>query len=65
MKTFSALVLIRNGNAEIPHTAHVTAASSFAAQQMLTAQYGQGNLLTVPTEVSGGSTTNNAPWMGK
>lgn len=64
MKTFSAQVYIKNGNAKIAHTIQFSASSSFAAQQMLTAQYGANNVITVPTEVSGsGSDYNPAPWM--
>lgn len=64
MKTFSARVYVRNGNARIPHTVQFNAQSSFAAQQMLYAQYGRDNVISVPTEVTGsGSTHNPAPWM--
>jgi len=60
---FQATVRVQNGNSQIPHTAIVDAQSSFAAQQLLQAQYGTDNVLTVPIEVSGGSSTNHAPWM--
>jgi len=63
MKTYQAKVYIRNGNSRIPHTVQFNAESSFAAQQMLSAQYGANNVLTVPIEVSGGAKHNKAPWM--
>jgi len=63
MKVFQAKVYVKNGNTRIPHTVQLNAESSFAAQQMLSAQYGSNNLLTVPVEVKGGSRSNHAPWM--
>lgn len=63
MKTFTAKVYVRNGPSRIAHTVQLNAESSFAAQQMLRAQYGANNVITVPTEVSGGSGYNSAPWM--
>ena len=66
MKTFEAKVYVRNGNSRIPHTVRFQAESSFAAQQMLSAQYGANNVISVPVEVnSGGSNYNPAPWMIK
>ncbi len=64
MKTFTARVYVRNGNAKIAHTIQFPAESSFAAQQMLSAQYGLNNVITVPTEVKGSTSTYDpAPWL--
>jgi hypothetical protein len=64
MKTWEAKVYVRNGNSRIPHTVRFQADSSFAAQQMLSAQYGMNNVISIPVEVrSGGSNYNPAPWM--
>ena len=65
MKTYTAKVYVRNGSTRIPHTVQFQAESSFAAQQMVRAQYGANNVISVPTEVSSGSTYNPAPWMKK
>jgi len=65
MKTFTARVYVRNGNARVPHTVQFNAQSSFAAQQMCAAQYGSANVITVPTEVKGSAASNSAPWMIK
>ena len=66
MKTFQAKVYVRQGNSRIPHVVQFNAQSSFAAQQMLIAQYGASNVISVPTEVKpGNSTYNPAPWMTK
>ena len=65
MKTFTARVYVRNGTSRIPHTVQFNAASSFAAQQQLIAQYGAGNVISVPTEVKGGTGSSSAPWMVK
>lgn len=62
-KTFEVKVYIKQGNAKIAHTVHLQASSSFSAQQMANAQYGSGNVISVPVEVSGGSSYNSAPWM--
>lgn len=62
MKTFQAKVYVRNGFTRIPHTIQFQAQSSFAARQMAEAQYGRENVISVPTEVRGGS---RAPWMKK
>ena len=62
MKTFTAKVYVRNGSTRIPHTVQLNAESSFSAQQMLAAQYGANNVISIPTEVTGGS-NNSAPWM--
>jgi hypothetical protein len=64
MKTFTARVYVRNGVSRIPHTVQFNAESSFAAQQMLVAQYGSDNVISVPTEVTGGG-SSQAPWMIK
>jgi hypothetical protein len=64
LKTFEAKVYVRNGNSRIMHTVRVQADSSFAAQQLLSAQYGQNNVVGVPTEVrNSNSTFVAAPWM--
>ena len=63
MKTFTAKVYVRNGSTRIPHTVQLNAESSFAAQQMLSAQYGANNVISVPTEVSGSGPSTSAPWM--
>jgi len=64
MKTFEATVMVRNGNANIAHTARVTAQTSFSAREMLSAQYGANNVVTMPVEVSSsGSSYDPAPWM--
>lgn len=65
MKTFQAKVYVRNGSVRIPHTVQFNAESSFAAQQMMVAQYGSSNIISVPTEVKGGSGSTHAPWMKK
>jgi len=66
MKTFQARVYVRNGNGRIAHLVQFEAESSFAAQQMLTAQYGADNIITVPVEVKpGSSSSGSAPWMIK
>ena len=67
MKTYTARVYVRNGNARVPHTVQFNAETSFAAQQMLTAQYGANNVITVPTEVTGfaSSGSGSSPWMIK
>ena len=65
MRNFEAKVYVRQGNARIAHTVRLQAESSFSAQQMVSAQYGSANVITVPYEVSGGSTYNPAPWMDK
>jgi hypothetical protein len=66
MKTFSARVYVRNGNAKVPHTVQFNAQSSFAAQQMLTAQYGANNVISVPIEITSHATTGSkSPWMIK
>jgi len=66
MKTYSARVYVRNGNSRVPHTVQFNAQSSFAAQQMLTAQYGANNVISVPTEISGHvSSGSKSPWMIK
>jgi len=59
-------VYVRNGNARVPHTVQFNAQSSFSAQQMLTAQYGPENVISVPTEVTSHATSGgSAPWMIK
>jgi len=63
MKTFTAKVYVKNGNSRIPHTVQFNAESSFAAQQMLSAQYGSSNIASIPVEVQSGSSYNSAPWM--
>ena len=65
MKTFEAQVMVQNGNARINHTARVSAQNSFAAQQMLNAQYGANNVVSMPVEVQGssGDDYDPAPWM--
>ncbi len=64
MKTYEAKVYVKQGNARIPHTVQVQAESVFSAQQMIKAQYGANNVITIPYEVSsGGSSFNSAPWM--
>ena len=66
MKTFTAKVYVRNGSTRTPHTIQFNAETSFSAQQMLSAQYGANNIISVPTEVTGYSSSgNNAPWMIK
>jgi hypothetical protein len=65
MKTYQAQVYVRNGNTRIPHTVQFNAESSFAAQQMLRAQYGANNVISVPKEVLGSAGYNSAPWMKK
>jgi len=65
MKTFTARVYVRNGVTRVPHTVQFNATSSFAAQQMLVAQYGQSNVISVPTEVTSSSATSKSPWMIK
>jgi len=65
MKNFEARVYVNQGSAKIAHLVRIQAESVFAAQQQLTAQYGAGNLISTPYEVSGGSTYNSAPWMEK
>ena len=62
MKTYRAQVYVKSGASKLPHTVQVQATSAFSAQQMLQAQYGRENVLTIPTEVTGGS-NKNAPWM--
>lgn len=63
MKNFEGKVYVNQGNARVPHTVRLQAESSFAAQQMLKAQYGSSNVIMIPYEVSGGSNYNPAPWM--
>lgn len=63
MKTFQAKVYVKNGYSRIPHTVQFHAETPFAAQQMLVAQYGANNVISVPVEVKGGSGHNPAPWM--
>jgi len=63
MKTFQAQVYVKNGNSKIPHVVQFNAQSSFAAQQMLAAQYGSNNIISVPTEVKSNSGGNKSPWM--
>jgi hypothetical protein len=64
MKVFQARVYVRNGNARIPHTVQFNAETSFAAQQMIAAQYGANNVISIPVEVRGGSSLDSrAPWM--
>ena len=65
MKTFTAKVYVRNGVSRVPHTVQFNAETSFAAQQMLTAQYGANNVISVPTEVTSYSSGGSAPWMIK
>ncbi len=67
MKTFSARVYVRNGNTKVPHVVQFNAQSSFAAQQMLAAQYGTENVISVPVEVTGYQSSGNSssPWMIK
>lgn len=65
MKTFQARVYVKNGNARVPHTVHLNAQSSFAAQQQLVAMYGASNVISVPTEVKGASGDSKSPWMVK
>jgi len=65
MKTFTARVYVKNGTSRVPHTVQFNAMSSFSAQQQLIAQYGAGNVITVPTEVKGASGSSNSPWMVK
>ena len=55
MKTFEALVYVTQGNAKIPRKTHVRAGSSLAAQDLLEAQYGRENLISVLREVSAGT----------
>lgn len=63
MKQFQARVYVKNGTSRVPHTVQLNAETSFSAQQMLVAQYGAGNIITIPVEVKGGSGHNPAPWM--
>ena len=66
MKTYTAKVYVRNGVSRVPHTVQFNAESSFNAQQMLVAQYGANNIISVPTEVTGyASSGSNSPWMIK
>ncbi len=66
MKTFEANVMIQKNNARIPHVAQVQAQSVFSAKEMLEAQYGRGNVVSIPVEIStSGSSHNPAPWMVK
>lgn len=62
MKTFTAKVYVRNGSTRIPHTVQFNAESSFSAQQMLRAQYGANNVISVPVEINSGG-GGSAPWM--
>ena len=64
MKTFEATVYVKNGSTRIPHTTQVQAESSFSARELLDAQYGSENVVSIPTEVSTSSSSHNsAPWM--
>jgi len=63
MKTFQAKIYVKNGYSKIPHTVQFNAETPFAAQQMLIAQYGANNVISVPIEVKATSTYNSAPWM--
>jgi len=63
MKTWEVNVLIKNGNAKIPHTVHIIAQNSFAAKQQASAQYGSSNVVSIPVEVRTGSNYDPAPWM--
>jgi hypothetical protein len=65
MKTFQARVYVRNGNSRVPHTVQFQAQSSFAAQQMCIAQYGAGNVISIPTEVKNPKGGGSSPWMIK
>ena len=66
MKTFQAKVYVRNGVSRVPHMVQFNAQSSFAAQQMVIAQYGRENVISVPTEVTGSSGgSSKAPWLKK
>ncbi len=64
MKKFEVMVYVQNGNTRVPHVTHVQAESSFSAREMLSAQYGRENVISVPTEVKNNSSGHNsAPWM--
>lgn len=63
MKTFQAKVYVRSGNARIPHTVRIDAATVFSAQQLLVGMYGAENVISVPIEVKGAAALNPAPWM--
>ena len=65
MKTFSARVYVRNGVSRVPHTVQFNAQTSFGAQQMLVAQYGADNVISVPVEVRGATGSTKSPWMIK
>jgi len=64
MKQYKATVYVENGYSKIPHEVQVSAETPFAAKELLAAQYGRDNVISIPTEVTGQSSTNNsAPWM--
>ena len=63
MKTFQAKVYVKNGYSRVPHTVQFNAETPFAAQQMLVAQYGASNVISVPVEVKGSAANNPAHWM--
>ncbi len=63
MKTFQAKVYVRNGTSRVPHVVQFNAESSFAAHEMLKAQYGASNVISVPVEIKPGSSYNPSPWM--
>jgi hypothetical protein len=59
MKVFECKVYVKNGNSRIMHTVRVQADSSYAAQQLLGAQYGANNVVGVPVEVRNVSSSYN------
>ena len=64
MKRFKATVYVENGYSRIPHEVQVTADSPFSAGELLAAQYGRENVISIPIEVSDQTSDhNNAPWM--
>ena len=53
MKTYKATVRVRSasGSGTMVVWAHVSANDSISAKQMLEAQYGRGNVVSIPTLV--------------
>ena len=65
--TYQATVMIKspNGISNTAHQVRINADSVFSASQMLKAQYGSNNVISVPTEIqtNNSNSHNAAPWM--
>lgn len=63
MQVWEARVYVRNGYTRIQHTVRLQAETVVAAQQLLGAQYGPENVISVPVPLSASSSSGTSPWI--